>query len=137
MEKQSTYAKRRPSPLKYPLIALLGGVGYWSIEMLYRGRSHWSMAMLGGICLVLMYLENRWLTSHHIILRAACCALTVTVLEFLAGCILNLWLGWQIWDYRALPFNLFGQISPLFSFLWFLLSLPVCYICSAIEKKRV
>ena len=114
--------------LKYPLIALIGGISYYGIEILYRGHSHWSMAICGGICLVAICLINRRLSSWNLFLRAAVCALAITLIEFAAGCILNLWLGWQVWDYRSVPLNLLGQIAPLFTFFWFLLSLPVCFV---------
>ena len=119
--------KKKGLPLlKYPLIALVGGGAYYGIEILYRGHSHWSMAVCGGVCLLAVCLINRRLLGWNPFLRAAVCALAITLIEFLAGCVLNLWLGWQIWDYRSVPFNLLGQIAPLFSFFWFLLSLPVC-----------
>ena len=30
-------------------------------------------------------------------------AVGITILEFLTGCIVNLWLGWGVWDYSNLP----------------------------------
>ena len=32
-------------------------------------------------------------------------ACIVTVLEFLTGCIVNLWLGWDVWDYTCLLYT--------------------------------
>lgn len=127
--------KKHLSPtLKYLLIAAVGGAAYYGIEILYRGHSHWSMAICGGVCLVAICLINKQFSSWNILLRATLCALTITAIEFLAGCILNLWLDWHVWDYRSLPFNLLGQIAPLFTFFWFLLSLPVCFLCNL--RKR-
>ncbi len=128
--------KTRGVSLKYFLLVPIGGGTYYGIELLYRGRSHWSMALLGGICLMLMWWENRLFSSQNFVLRAALCALTVTVLEFVAGCILNLWLQMGIWDYHSLRFNLLGQIAPLFSFFWFLLSLPVCFFYSFLDRRK-
>ena len=127
--------KKHLSPtLKYLLIAAVGGAAYYGIEILYRGHSHWSMAICGGVCLVAICLINKQFSSWNILLRATLCALAITAIEFLAGCILNLWLDWHVWDYRSLPFNLLGQIAPLFTFFWFLLSLPVCFLCNL--RKR-
>ena len=40
----------------------------------------------------------------------------VTGIEFVSGCIVNLWLGWNVWDYSHLPLNLLGQIClPFFA----------------------
>ena len=47
----------------------------------------------------------------------------VTTLEFIFGVVLNLWLKLNIWDYSGLSFNLLGQVSLLYSVLWFFLSL--------------
>ena len=37
--------------LRYPLVLLLGAAGYPLAELCWRGRTHWSMALLGGLCL--------------------------------------------------------------------------------------
>ena len=39
-----------------------------------------------------------------------------------AGLILNVWLGLGVWDYSALPGNLWGQICPEYAVLWVPLS---------------
>lgn len=44
----------------------------------------------------------------------------ITIAEFITGCIVNLWLGWNIWNYTTLDF--LGQISIGSSILWFFLS---------------
>ena len=46
----------------------------------------------------------------------------ITVIEFISGFFLNIVYGLDVWDYHTLPFNLLGQICPLYSFLWFILS---------------
>ncbi|MBS7397687.1 MAG: hypothetical protein KIG32_04615, partial [Ruminiclostridium sp.] len=32
-------------------------------------------------------------------------------------------LGWNVWNYERLPFNIMGQICPVFTVGWFFLSL--------------
>lgn len=103
----------------------VGGLLYYLIEILWRGYSHFSMFVLGGICFVLIGLINEfydWETPLWQQMLIA--AVIVTVAEFVAGLILNIWLGLDIWDYSGLPFNLLGQVSLGYSALWFLLSLP-------------
>ena len=56
-------------------------------------------------------------------LQALCCAALVTVTELAAGLLLNVALGLGVWDYSGLPLNLWGQICPQFSALWWLLCL--------------
>ena len=46
-----------------------------------------------------------------------------TALEFITGCIVNLWLGWDVWDYSDMPGNLMGQICPQYTLLWAVLVL--------------
>ena len=57
------------------------------------------MFLLGGICFVALGLINEvlpWdMPLWQQILTGAC---IVTALEFLTGCIVNLWLGWGVWD---------------------------------------
>ena len=35
-------------------MAVLGGLAYMGIELLWRGRTHWTMGVLGGVCFVLI-----------------------------------------------------------------------------------
>jgi len=109
--------------LKYYTLGTLGGLIYVFIELMWRGFSHWSMFLLGGICFIALGLINEiisWempLTAQMFIGYAI-----ITVLEFITGCIVNLWLGWNVWDYSELPFNLLGQISLKSSIRWYFLS---------------
>ncbi len=57
------------------------------------------------------------------------CTAVVTALEFAVGCLVNIRLGWEVWDYSNMPLNLLGQICPTFSVMWLLLSLPCIYFC--------
>ena len=50
-------------------------------------------------------------------------ALLVTAYEFAVGSVGNLWLGWEVWDYSALPGNVLGQICPQFTCYWFMICL--------------
>lgn len=109
--------------LKYLLLWLVGGTVYVLIEMLGRGRSHFSMFILGGVCFVVLGLINEvfsWNTP--LLLQMGIGALGITTLEFICGCIVNIRLGWGVWDYSDLLFNFKGQVCLQFSFLWFLLS---------------
>jgi len=121
--------------LLFSLLFTVGATGYYLIEIAFRGYSHWSMALCGGICLCLIYLTNRRFSHYHLFLRALFGALIITAVEFLAGCILNLYLHWDIWDYSHLPLNLLGQITPVFSGVWFLLSIPVCFFSSLLSHR--
>ena len=45
----------------------------------------------------------------------------VLIIEYVAGYILNIKMGLDIWDYSDMVFNLNGQICLEFALLWFLL----------------
>lgn len=114
-----------------PVFAL-GSILYGLTEILWRGWTHWTMLLCGGICFTLMYLVSgselslvkKWLLSTCII----------TTVEFVAGCIVNLRLHWQVWDYSSLPLNLLGQICPRFILMWFALSIPGVALCTLLHR---
>lgn len=104
---------------EYLILFLIGGVIYYCIEVAFRGYSHLSMFILGGICLILIGLVNELFTWDMFIEIQVSIGLgVVLVLEFVTGCIVNLWLGWNVWDYSNLPLNLLGQICVPFALLW-------------------
>ena len=104
---------------------LIGGMLYTLIEILWRGYTHWSMFIVGGLGFVIMGIlnEHKYTWNAPLLLQSLTSAMIITVIEFFTGCIVNLWLGWKVWDYSALPFNLAGQICMYFFFAWILLSI--------------
>ena len=121
--------------VELPLLFLTGGVLYYGLEMVYRGYSHWSMALCGALCFWAIYRINRALPRSPILLCALLSALLITGTELLAGCVFNLWLKLAVWDYRQMPFQLWGQICLPFSCLWFLLGIPVSLLCRWIRRR--
>lgn len=109
---------------KYVILWAVGGLIYISLEAIWRGHSHWTMFILGGICFVALGLINEVLPwdmplCQQVIIGAC----IVTVLEFATGCVVNLWLGWNVWDYSSLPGNILGQVCPQYCLLWIPVSL--------------
>ena len=102
----------------------IGGIGYAFVEIMWRGRTHWSMVIAGGVCFVIFELIARSLRPLPLIIKAFIGAISVTLVELLFGIIFNLMLGMNVWDYSGEWCNLFGQICPLFSLLWVALALP-------------
>ncbi len=103
---------------------LTGGFVYCLIEILFRGYTHVSMFLLGGICLVSIGLIRRHFAGQPLAKRMLCSCAVITVLEFLCGLIVNLWLRLSVWDYSGMPGNLLGQICLSYSAAWCLLALP-------------
>lgn len=96
------------------LFLFVGGISYGLLELLWRGRTHWTMLLLGGVCFLCIGTIRR--KGFSLPLRSLLCALIVTALEFLTGCVVNLRLHWAVWDYSANRFQLLGQVCALYSF---------------------
>ena len=96
----------------------VGGAGYALIELMYRGRTHWTMIIAGGICFVICSLIAERFREKPLLCKAFLCAISVTAVELIFGIIFNLILKMNVWDYSKCPFNFLGQICPLFSLLW-------------------
>ena len=114
-------------------VFLLGALGYGALETLWRGGTHWTMLLAGGVCLLLIHLTATrmrcalwqvWLLS----------AAEVTTVELLTGLVVNRALGWGVWDYTALPCDLGGQICLRYSLYWLALSVPAAALCRALRR---
>lgn len=115
---------------EYLIIFLYGAFAYMSIEVAFRGRTHWSMGILGGIALLLIGLFNEGLLPVRwgLIPQGIVGSLVITGMELVTGVICNLWLGWEIWDYSNMPMNFLGQICLPFSLIWVILSIVAIYL---------
>ena len=124
-----------PKAVENLILFLFGGVVYSMIEVLSRGYTHWSMTVTGGICLVILY--HHYTAHPHEPLFTKCLfgAIVITLMEFIAGCIVNLWLGWNVWDYSGHIFNLFGQICLPFSVIWFFISIPAVVLSGFFNRR--
>lgn len=122
--------------VKYPIIFLIGAVVYMGIEILWRGYTHWTMGVLGGIILILIGLIDE-VTDEDIpiVWQAPIGSIIITVLEYYAGYILNIKLNLGIWDYSELPFNVDGQVCLLFSLMWMVLSVVAVWLDNFIRWK--
>ena len=122
---------------KYGLLFIIGAVGYAAIEIIWRGRTHWSMMIAGGLCCILFSMVAEALRGKNLLLKAAVCAVGVTAIEFIFGVVFNIWLGMCVWDYSNVPFNVMGQICPMFSILWVGVAIAFLPLADAINKSYV
>ena len=110
--------------LKELILAAVGGVLYVALELVWRGHSHWTMFCLGGLCFVCIGQINEMIPWCMPLWKQALIgAVIITGMEFLTGCIVNLGLGWRVWDYSGMPMNLLGQICVPYMLLWIPVSL--------------
>ena len=105
--------------LKNFILFLIGAYTYMQIEIMYRGFTHWTMGIVGGLCFIIVGgINNYYDWQMPFWKQCLVGALVITSLEFVAGVVLNLELGLAIWDYSAIPFNIMGQICLPFSIAW-------------------
>ena len=112
----------------------LGGAAYPLMELGFRGRSHWSMSLAGGLGMLGIHWIGTALPSLPFLLRCILCGGWITAVELAVGCGVNL-LGKQgVWDYSNQPLQLWGQICLPYSLLWMLLSAPALLISERIGE---
>lgn len=109
---------------EYLTIFVIGGLAYGAIEILWRGYTHPSMLFLGGFCLIVVGILNEGIfpTTLGIIPQMILGGIVITILEFITGLIVNVWLGLNVWDYSDMPLNFMGQICLPFTIAWCFLS---------------
>lgn len=111
----------------YLKIYIIGAFGYGLIEVLFRGTTHWTMLVTGGFCFVILYHIFSKREQAPLWEKCLSGALIITAIEFVVGCVVNLWLGWGVWDYSNYSYNILGQICASFTILWFLLCIPLAF----------
>lgn len=113
----------------------IGAIGYGLIEILWRGKTHWSMLLAGGIS----FLGLSKISSKHkklnLFKKSVIGCGFITAVELIFGLIFNILLKRKIWDYSKMPFNICGQICPLFSFFWFALSFIFIPLTDKLKRK--
>lgn len=108
---------------KYCILFSLGGVSYLLIELLWRGRSHWTMFVLGGLCFLLVGAINQaGRREMPLLIQALIGSAVITGLEFVTGYIVNIRLHMNVWSYSGIPYNIMGQVCLPYMVLWFFLS---------------
>lgn len=117
-----------------------GGIVYFYMEIAFRGYSHFSMLICGGVCFVtvgyvgrkiLAYSKNVLVALPKIMVSGM---LIITFYEFVTGVLVNKVLGWNVWDYSEQRYNVMGQICLVYSLLWSMLSLLCVYLDIIIRK---
>lgn len=111
---------------------LLGGGSYCALELLWRGRTHYSMFLAGGAALILVGHLNRVRPRLVFPLRAVAGAGIITLVELTAGLLFNR--DYAVWDYRHQPGNWLGQICPQYCVLWIALAALVLLIYEPLEQ---
>ena len=93
---------------------LFGAVCYPALELLTRRKTHYSMALAGGMSTVLIRRISRFPISRFA--RVLLCGAGITAVEYGCGCVWNR--AYRVWDYRRMPMNWRGQICLPYTLLW-------------------
>ena len=116
------------------LLFLAGGIAYPVLEIVWRGHTHYSMALAGGICLCGIHeICNLRMKARPLVEKCLAGAGIITGVELVIGTIFNGILKMHVWDYSALTLYLFGQVCLPFSLLWGLLTIPAMGLCTLCE----
>lgn len=127
--------------LKVLVLWFLLGSAYFVIEGIWHipsgGYANIVMLPIGGLCGICIGAINQIPKFYNmkILYQSIISTIIILGIEFLSGCILNLWLGLGIWDYTGLPLNILGQVCPLYGILWFLLSPLVIWLEDYLRYK--
>ena len=119
---------------KYFLLFCVGGLGYGFIEILFRGYTHWSMIITGGSAFLCLYIIYKSFEDTSTYKKAFLGTLTITVLEFTVGIVVNKTFNLSVWDYTNTPINFLGIISLPFCFCWYIISLIALKIFKCINN---
>jgi uncharacterized membrane protein len=116
-------------------IFVIGESGYSLIELFWRGYTHWTMSITGGLCFLSIYKLNTRMLKASFWKKCLASTSLITGIEFVCGCVINRWLKWDVWNYQAQRLNFMGQICLIYSCLWFLLSIPTLCLCNFLKKR--
>ncbi|MBE6563100.1 MAG: hypothetical protein E7660_05130 [Ruminococcaceae bacterium] len=122
--------------IKYAGIFIIGAVGYGALEVLWRGYTHYSMLIAGGLVLTGAYFINDFHRGASLLLRWAAVSLLILTVELVFGLIFNMALGMAVWDYSDRALNFYGQICPLYGGLWVLISALVCVGLEVFRRRE-
>ena len=71
--------------IKYLTLFLIGGVFYYSLEVIFRGYSFPAMAVCGGLCFIICGVINERSRCMPLVLQQLIAASGITVIEFIFG----------------------------------------------------
>ena len=110
--------RRLPNLALHCVFGIIAGGIYLLIELAWRGHTHWTMLPLAAVIFVCAGVLDEVERPPSIWQQVILGTTIATAFEFVAGAILNIWLGLGVWDYSNLPGNLMGQICPQFTIAW-------------------
>ena len=105
---------------------LLGGGAYAALELAWRGTTHWTMFLTGGVCLCLL----QALADRPLPLGPAADCADGQLQPADARRVLHT----AVWDYADEWGNLAGLVCPKYTAYWFLLCGWVIFVLRGVES---
>ncbi|MCI8855430.1 MAG: hypothetical protein HFH26_02640 [Clostridiaceae bacterium] len=114
---------------------LCGSAGYAALELLWRQRTHWTMALTGGTVFVGLAKTAERLRGASLPKRCAAGSVLITTAELIVGTTVNLHYHMRVWDYSREKLNFKGQICAKYAALWYLLSAPAMALAHRLARN--
>ena len=118
-------------------VFLAGACGDGLIEMLWRGYTHWTMELVGGLCFLILYYVFDYIAEKPFIIKCLAGSVIITAVELISGIIINIVFSLDVWDYSDMPYNFLGQVCLFYSVMWFFLSGIIVYFVNLIKEKAL
>lgn len=108
--------------LEMGVLFMMGGFAYLGAELAWRGATHWTMFLAGGLCVCyLNWLNGLTQPQLPLLLCGALGALGVSGIELMFGLFCTRLLRLRVWDYSGEWGNVAGLVCPKYTVLWFFL----------------
>ena len=120
---------------KNAVLGYIGGFVYVLLELLWRGWSHGSMFLVGGLCFLLIGNIDTLFPDMPLVLQSVLGACMVTALELVSGLFLNVYLRLGVWDYSGMPYSFMGQVCMAYFFLWIIVSFMAIFLDDFLRRK--
>lgn len=121
---------------EYIYMFFIGAVCYGLIEIMWRGHTHWTMVLTGGVCVAILHWSNIRHYHESLWIKCAYGCMYITLVEFAVGWIVNIRLNMNVWDYSDRFLNIMGQVCLLYSVFWYFLTIPTVLVSNYFISKR-
>ena len=113
---------------------LIGAICYGLTEILWRGYSHWSMLITGGMVFCALGRLHKRILSVSYLGKSIQGAIAVTITEGIVGLVANKLFRMEVWDYSHEKWNLGGQICLKYFCCWALLAVPAMLFFRLVDE---
>ena len=116
-------------------IGCFSGFIYTSIQVMFRGRTDYTMYILAFIVGIFIFILNNTILEFDTDfgIQVLVCTAFSTLMQFIFGILFNQ--DYHIWDYRNMPFNCGGQVCLPFTLVWAMICAAAIILLDWIDWK--